>query len=441
MVWGARPDGEIDLCNRPLLEYVGETLEDLRRGYSHLLHPEDVTEVMDKWNAALTTRKPFESEHRVRGADGMYRWMLVRAAPLRDEQGNIVRWYGTSTDIEDRKRAEEKVSRQEGELREIVDLVPHHIAVATPDGTLVYGNHVFLDYYGLTNEDLQDSETAELARRFTHPDDIEPFLAAWQRGSGGTGPWGPEVRFRRRDGEYRWLLVRGTPLRDDGGRPVRWYITGTDIDERKRAEELLTQKEKELRDLVDSVPQHIVILDANGQRLYGNRATLDYFGCTVQEFRAPDVLRTVCHPDHVEKLQSDRQQFSRGEPFELETRARSKDATYRCFLHHYRPLREDYGQIERRYATTTDIEDRKRTEELQRENLALREEVERVSMFDEIVGTSPPLRAVLASVSRVAPTDSTVLITGETGTGKEVVARAIHKRSSRSSRPFVIVNW
>ena len=440
MVWGARPDGEIDLCNRPLLEYVGETLEDLRRGYSHLLHPEDVTEVMDNWNAALTTRKPFESEHRVRGADGVYRWMLVRAAPLPDEQGNIVRWYGASTDIEDRKRAEEKVSRQQRELRQILDLVPHHIAVAVPDGTLVYGNHVFLDYYGLTTEDLQDSETAELARRFTHPDDIEPFLAAWQRGSAGTAPWETEVRFRRRDGEYRWLLVRGTPLRDDGGRTVRWYITGTDIDDRKKAEERIRQDERELRHLVDSVPQHIIILDADGRRLYGNRATLDYFGCTVEEFRAPDFLRTVCHPDHFEKLQSDRQQFSRGEPFELETRVRSKDGTYRWFLFHYRPFREEDGRIARWYVTTTDIEDRKRTEELQRENLALREEVERVSMFDEIVGTSPPLRAVLASVSRVAPTDSTVLITGETGTGKELVARAIHKRSSRSSRPFVSVN-
>ena len=380
MVWGARPDGEIDLCNRPLLEYVGETLEDLRRGYSHLLHPEDVTEVMDNWNAALTTRKPFESEHRVRGADGVYRWMLVRAAPLPDEQGNIVRWYGASTDIEDRKRAEEKVSRQQRALRQILDLVPHHIAVAVPDGTLVYGNHVFLDYYGLTTEDLQDSETAELARRFTHPDDIEPFLAAWQRGSAGTAPWETEVRFRRRDGEYRWLLVRGTPLRDDGGRPVRWYITGTDIDERKRAEELLTQKEKELRDLVDSVPQHIVILDADGRRLYGNRATLDYFGCTVEEFRAPDFLRTVCHLDHFEKLQSDRQQFSRGEPFELETRVRSKDGTVRYVSISSSVYREE-GRFVHTRCVTLDITERKKISELQERLIAIVE-----SSDDAIIG-------------------------------------------------------
>jgi len=343
---------------------------------------------------------------------------------------------------EDRKRAEEKVSRQERELREIVDLVPHHITVAGPDGTLVYANHVFLGYYGLTNEDLHDSDTAELARHFTHPDDIEPFLAAWKRGSAGTAPWETEARFRRRDGDYRWHLVRGTPLRDDGGRTVRWYITGTDIDDRKRAEEVLAQKEKELRDLVDSVPQQIVILDAEGRRLYANRASIDYYGCTLEEFRAPDFLRTVCHPDDVDELQRGRQQLlPRGEPFDLETRTRAKDGTYRWFLARYRPFRDEDGRIARWYITTVDIEDRKRTEErLQTENVALREELERVSMVEEIVGTSRPLRAVLASVSQVAATDSTVLITGETGTGKELVARAIHKRSSRSSRAFVSVN-
>jgi PAS domain S-box-containing protein len=94
-----------------------------------------------------------------------------------------------------------------------------------------------LDYYGLTTEDMQGSETDELVRRLAHPDDVEPFLAAWERGFAGTAPWETEAHFRRRDGEYRWFLVRVTPLRDDGGRIVRWYVTGTDIDDRKKAEE------------------------------------------------------------------------------------------------------------------------------------------------------------------------------------------------------------
>jgi formate hydrogenlyase transcriptional activator len=117
------------------------------------------------------------------------------------------------------------------------------------------------------------------------------------------------------------------------------------------------------------------------------------------------------------------------------------DGKYRWFLFRYNPLRDEQGRITRWFVAGADIEDRKQIEQqLQNENIALREEIDRASMFEEIVGTSPALRAVLSRVSKVAPTDSTVLITGETGTGKELIARAVHKRSQRSSRPFVGVN-
>src|SRR4029077_7679614 len=130
-----------------------------------------------------------------------------------------------------------------------------------------------------------------------------------------------------------------------------------------------------------------------------------------------------------------------GLPFQREVRARRHDGEYGCYLVLYAPLRDEQGRVVRWYVAATDIDDRKRAEErAHEETLALREELEKAAMFEEIVGTSSPLRAVLASVSRVAPTDSTVVITGETGTGKELVARAIHKRSRRSSRAFVSVN-
>jgi formate hydrogenlyase transcriptional activator len=133
--------------------------------------------------------------------------------------------------------------------------------------------------------------------------------------------------------------------------------------------------------------------------------------------------------------------LARGEPFEIEQRALGKDGKYRWFLIQYNPLLDEGGKVIRWYATGTDIDDRKRAEDRMRnETVALREEIVRSSMFEEIVGSSESLRNVLEQVSRVAPTDSTVLIQGETGTGKELIARAIHARSKRSSRAFIRVN-
>ncbi len=157
---------------------------------------------------------------------------------------------------------------------------------------------------------------------------------------------------------------------------------------------------------------------------------------------AAPTVTSIYHPDDWERLTSETQsKFSSGIPHEYEARFLRKDGQYRWFLFRWSPLRDEQGRVTRWYAAATDIEERKQAEQrLQDENVALREEIDKASMFEEIVGASPSLRAVLSRVSKVAPTDSTVLITGETGTGKELIARAVHKRSQRCSRPFVSVN-
>jgi transcriptional regulator with PAS, ATPase and Fis domain len=147
------------------------------------------------------------------------------------------------------------------------------------------------------------------------------------------------------------------------------------------------------------------------------------------------------HPDDSERLKTYTDSaLSSGAADELKLRLRKRDGSYRWFWARFNPLRDEQGRIIRWYYTGTDIEDRKQAEDrLRGENVAVREEIDKASMFEEIVGTSPALKAVLSHISKVAPSDSTVLIT-ETGTGKELVARAIHRRSNRASRAFVSVN-
>jgi formate hydrogenlyase transcriptional activator len=210
----------------------------------------------------------------------------------------------------------------------------------------------------------------------------------------------------------------------------------------KTAFEDLKKSEGQLRQMVDAIPQTIVVLGPDGSVLYANRTVLAYTGLSVDEVMYTDFRPRVFHPEDVERLRENRKiGFSRGVSWANELRVRRKDGQYRWFLISYNPLFDDQGSLIYWCATGTDIEDRRRGEErLREENLALREEIDRSSMFEEIVGSSAPLRQTLSQVARVAPTDSTVLILGETGTGKELIARAIHKRSKRSRRPFIRVN-
>jgi formate hydrogenlyase transcriptional activator len=335
------------------------------------------------------------------------------------------------------ERALQESRESEARLRKIIDTIPTLAWCNLPDGSNEFVNQRWCDYTGLSQEEVQRVG----CKVAIHPEDLPKWLDEWRTlvasGEGGE----IEARLRRHDGAYRWFLIRVEPLQESG-EIVRWYGTNTDIEDLKQTEAKLREDEREVRRITDAIPQTIVVQNQSGVPIYANQATLDYTGLTIDDVVSSDFRARIFHPEDLERLRAEREAgLLRGLPFEIEQRTLRKDGRYRWFLIQYKPFYDEQGRLVRWYATGTDIDDRKRTEDRTRnENVALREEIERSSMFEEIVGSSEGLRQVLAQVSKVAPTDSTVLILGETGTGKELIARAIHNLSKRSTRAFIRVN-
>src|ERR1700720_4007152 len=335
-------------------------------------------------------------------------------------------------------RALDELKHSERRLRQVIDTIPTLAWSILPDGSNEFLNKRWHEYTGLSPEESHGSGWQVAI----HPEDRAPLLEKWKCLLASGEPGEMEARLRRHDGVFRWFLMRVEPLRDDTGKIVRWYGTCTDIETLKETEAKLREDERELRRITDLIPQTIVVQDPSGAPIYANQATLDYTGLAAEDVIAPHFRERIFHPDDLERLREKRKAaLARGIPFEIEQRARRKDGQYRWFLIRYNPFRNDQGQVTRWYATGTDIDDRVRAEERTRnENLALREQIDRDSMFEDIVGSSEALREVLRQVARLAHSDSTVLILGETGTGKELIARAIHKRSRRADRAFIGVN-
>src|SRR3984957_7420893 len=234
------PAGEVQLLNRPLLEYFGKTFTELKDWtLSDAVHPDDLPRVIVTFTSSIGTGSPYDMEHRYRRADGVYRWFQSRALPVRDADGGITGWYVLLTDIDDRKRAEEALRASERDLSSIINTIPMLAWSARPDGFCDFLNQRWLDSTGLSAEQARGPGWGAAI----HPDDAKGLLDSWQMAL-VTGQLAEvEARMRRFDGEYRWFLLRASPLRDASGKIVRWYGTNTDIDDRKRAEEELRRSE------------------------------------------------------------------------------------------------------------------------------------------------------------------------------------------------------
>jgi formate hydrogenlyase transcriptional activator len=572
LIHTARPDGYLDYFNRRWLEYLGVTLDKVAGwNWTAFIHPEDVDGILTKWRACLATGEIFEHETRVRMANGDYRWMFHRKVPLHDSNGNIVKWYGSSMDIDERKTAEEQLRRNARELQRsefylaegqrlahigswafdssgfdywspelfrmhgldpgskppkiqecldllhpqdresMADLIRGILAKASPfdatkrivrpNGEVRYVRYVGVPlvedqslkkYVGsamdvtehelLTQElrwreayltgaqrlsrtgsfgwrpdsgeivwsdesyrifeyDRAEKPTVNMVLQRIHPQDRALQQQVIDRASHTGADFEHEYRLLMADGRIKHVHAIAHALQDASGN--REFLGSvTDITERKTAEEKIRAQESELRQMLDFTPQYLGVLGADGTPIYANRASLEYLGMSLSEWRQRKQIGEEVHPDDLERVTSELDRaLSTGSAVEIEERVRKRDGSFRWFLSRCNPVRDENGQMTRLYIASTDIHDRKTAEErLQQENVALREEIDKASMFEEIIGTSPALKTVLSRISKVAPSDSTVLITGETGTGKELVARAIHRRSPRGLRPFVSVN-
>jgi PAS domain S-box-containing protein len=344
--------------------------------------------------------------------------------------------------MNDQKRTEESLRASEAYLAEAQRLSHTGSWAWSPETDLRYWSEECYRVLGFDPQAGLPRYEEFFAR--IHPDDqpaMKREIEKMQTSFAEMSQWETDYRIVHPGGDIRDIHVVSHPVRNAAGHLVEFVGTVIDVTERKRAEDELRRSEMELRQILDLTPQWLTVLGPKRERLYANRATLEYLGLGLEDWQR-GTNETNVHPDDVGRRQmlADRA-LSNGQPYELEVRIRKYDRSFRWFLARNNPLRDEQGQVIRWYVAYSDIEDRKKAEErLQQENVALREEIDKTSMFEEIVGTSPALTGLLSRVTKVAATDSTVLVTGETGTGKELVARAIHKQSRRCAGPFVAVN-
>jgi PAS domain S-box-containing protein len=448
----ARPDGYLDYFNRGWLDFLGKSLEDVCGWrWTESVHPEDVAAIVQKWHAALASGEPFEIEARVRRADGSYRPFLHRKLPLRDEHGNIVKWFGSSVDIGDRKCAEQeiaektnKLERSEFYLREGERLAHMGSWSLTPDGTFDYWSPETFVIFGFDPGNGIPTLKEWLSVLLHHDGDRVHALIRKMFSEGVNGDIQYRVDHPKRG--QRTMHSTGEPVFEEG-KVARLIGNTLDITEQENAVQELRRR-KAYMDQGEALG-HTGSFGwnlATGELVWSDE-TFRILGYEPTTQPTLDFVFKRVHPEDLSLVQRVIENAKAGESFDFEHRLLLPDGEVKHVHVIARPLTSASSEVEF-VGTLMDVTARKKAfeeikalrDELQRENIVLREELGKTSMFEEVIGTSSALQMILARAAKVAPTDSTVLIMGETGTGKELIARAIHKRSKRSERPFISVN-
>ncbi len=354
------PSGAVEGLNQLTLDYFGKTFDELQ-GWtaSDVVHPDDLEYTIAAQLAAHQAGTSYDVESRHRRADGVYRWFNVHGLPLRDRQGNILRWLHLLIDIDDRKRAEQALRESERKARLIVDSVPASGALLTADGEVEFANHQMCEFLGKTFEELQHWSTTDTV----HPDDLRGSLERFGRAMATGAPYEHEQRHRRFDGVHRWFQVRGCPIRDGAGQVLGWNLLHIDIDDRKRVEEALRESERQLRLIVDTIPGLVAVFGPQGEIESLNKQFLGYLGQTHEEFANWPTNGTVHPDDLVRHMDTLKRSLDSGVPIDFETRLRRFDGIYRWIQIRGDAARDGAGNIVRWYCLMVDVDERKRAEE------------------------------------------------------------------------------
>jgi PAS domain S-box-containing protein len=267
LIWRLSSEGSLDYANERLVRYLGvQRQELLGQGWDMLevIHPDDLDDARRQWEKSLLTGQVTENESRVRGADGSYRWHLSRGVPMRDAEGNILQWYGSAIDIEERKQMEQQLRRREEEFRALAENLPVLAWSAQPDGNIDFYNRRWYEYTGTTVEDLRGWGWKSVVE----PAMLDEVSARWRRSLDTGEPFEMELQLRGADGAFQWFITRVHPLRDEHGRILRWFGTSSNIDEQRR----ISDEREMFQALVEASGDLIAIATPEGRLLYLNRA-------------------------------------------------------------------------------------------------------------------------------------------------------------------------
>jgi PAS domain S-box-containing protein len=360
LLWRTDSHGHLEYVNKRTEDYTGLRLDDLiANGWLHLVHPDDYASTIEAWRDSLDSGRPYDCVLRLRSTDNTYRWFQCKGTPTRGGNGEIVNWYGLSTDIHERQLAQEALRNEELNLRRLVDALPAMIWRATPQGDVDRWNPQMLTFMGRSGENFDK----EMLLNLIPEADRLRVRSRWRRAVQEGVSYQDTYQVVGADGKLHWYLARGEPFRDESGQILHWYGVCTDINDLKQTEAALEQRELQLRELIETIPAMLWCNDRQGRLIYVNQKTSDFLGLGIPQLAGLRYQRAI-HPDDLGSLlQAWTRSVETGEPYSHVARLRRRDGVYRWYQHTAEAMRDADGNIVQWYGLCLDIDEPKRAED------------------------------------------------------------------------------